>query len=65
MGGMFYITVEHDDWCLVWTLRDPSTCNCQPNIKYTEVTDDNLDEVAKLAEDNEERTRQMLRGKNN
>lgn len=64
-SGLIYMTVEHDDWCLIWLTGDSSRCNCSPTVTPTVVTDENMDEVAKTAQVNEDRARRLIQSKKN
>lgn len=63
--GLFIVQIEHDDWCLVWSTKNPANCNCNPRQSFIEVTDENTDAIAeKLTEDTKE-LRRFLQAREN
>lgn len=65
MNELFYLAVRHDDWCLYWSTDDPGCCNCTPEYEYTEITDDNQEQIIKEMARNEDAARKTRRGKRN
>lgn len=65
MNGLFYLAVRHNDWCLYWSTNDPGSCNCNPEYEYTEITDDNQEQMIKEMALNEDAARKIRRGKRN
>jgi hypothetical protein len=43
-GGFTNVTIKHDDWCRTYNAGE---CNCDPEIEFTEVTDENKETVAR------------------
>ena len=59
--GKFYdCKVSHDDWCNVYRSGE---CNCDPEITYTEITDKNRDQVAKMITDDSAEFRKKIEEK--
>jgi hypothetical protein len=43
-GGFTSAAVKHDSWCRVY---NGGECNCDPEIEFTEVTDENTEAVSR------------------
>lgn len=62
-SAVFYLAIEHDDWCLYWTTDDPASCNCSPTVRETAVNDDNIQEVSELIADDNRRANKLRQGR--
>lgn len=64
-GTMNLLSIYHDDWCGYFITSSPASCNCVPDVELTEVTDDNIEQVAEKVVRDEKRSQQLKLSRRN
>lgn len=64
-SGVFYLAIQHDDWCLYWSTNDPGSCNCNPTMSEMEVTEENIQEASELISKDMKGAQKLREGRRN
>jgi hypothetical protein len=59
-GKFFTAAVKHDDWCRVY---GGGECNCDPDVTFTEITNENRSQVSNTIAEESAQFRQRIKDK--
>ena len=63
--GFHIVTVLHDDECGYFLRLKPDDCTCSPELRLTQVTDQNIEGVSRKVASDNRRSRRLMRSRRN